>query len=118
MLCRRKRRKNYQWEQVNFRTTDDFIRIAERESRRNLKWFFEVYARQPELPKLIVERQGNQLNMSWETPKNLPFPLPVEVKIGGEIKKIEMKNGRGSLLLPADAKFEIDPNGWLLRSLS
>lgn len=103
--------------QVNFRTTDDFLRIVEKESGRDLKWFFEVYVRQPKLPKLIIERQENQLNLRWETPQNLPFPLPVEVKIGNEIKKVGMKNGRGSLMLPPDENFQIDPHGWLLREI-
>lgn len=103
--------------QVNFRTTDDFLRIAEKESGKKLKWFFEVYMRQPALPKLITETKMNQLVLRWETPNNLPFPMPVEVKIGGEIKRVEMKNGQGILPLPQDAKFEIDPNGWLLRTL-
>ncbi len=102
--------------QVNFRTTDDFLRIAERESGKDLKWFFELYLRQPQLPKLMTETKANQLVLRWETPNNLPFPMPVEVKIGGEVKKVEMKNGQGVLPLPQDVAVEIDPNGWLLKA--
>ena len=103
--------------QVNFRTTDDYLRIVERESGKDLKWFFEVYMRQPALPKLVVEQKTNQLVLRWETPNNLPFEMPVEVKIGGEVKKVEMKNGQGVLPAPQDGRYEIDPNGWLLRAL-
>ena len=103
--------------QVNFRTTDDFLRIAEREAGKKLDWFFELYLRQPNLPKLIVETAPNQLNLRWETPNNMPFPLPVEVKIAGQTKRVEMKDGKGILPLPQDTAYEIDPNGWLLRSL-
>lgn len=103
--------------QVHFRTTDDFLRIAEKESGKKLGWFFEVYLRQPQLPKLIVEKKANRLHLGWETPNNMPFPLPVEVKIAGQTKRVEMKNGKGSLPLPQDAAYEIDPNGWLLRAL-
>lgn len=102
--------------QVNFRTTDDFLRIAERESGRNLNWFFEVYLRQPALPKLIVETAPNQLSLRWDAPNDLPFPLPVEVQIGNETKRVEMKNGKGSVPLPQDAGYKIDPNGWLLKA--
>ncbi len=102
--------------QVNFRTTDDFLRIAERESGKDLKWFFEVYLRQPKLPKLVTETKANQLNLRWETPNNLPFNLPVEVKFGNEIKRVEMKNGQGSIALPQETAYEIDPNGWLLKA--
>ena len=101
--------------QFHFETTDDFLRTAERESGVDLKWFFEVYLRQPQLPKLVAETSANQLNLHWETPNNLPFPMPVEVKIGDKIERVEMKDGKGSLPIPQDAKFEIDPNGWVLK---
>ena len=103
--------------QFHFETTDDFMRTAEKESGKKLEWFFEVYLRQPALPKLISETTGTTLNFHWETPNNLPFPMPVEVKVGGEMKRVEMKDGKGSLMLPADVKMEIDPNGWVLKSL-
>jgi aminopeptidase N len=103
--------------QVRLVTTDEFLNIAEKESGRQLDWFFEVYLRQPALPKLIAETKTNQLHLRWDVPNNLPFPMPVEVKIGNDIKKVEMKNGSGSIALPADAAYEIDPNGWLLRAL-
>jgi aminopeptidase N len=102
--------------QVRFVTTDDFLRIAEKESRKELDWFFEVYVRQPALPKLIEEKSENQLTLRWETASNLPFPMPVEMKINNEIKRVEMKDGRGSLTLPQGAAYEVDPNGWLLKS--
>ena len=101
--------------QFHFATTDDFLRIAEKESGKKLDWFFEVYLRQPALPKLSAETKSNQLILNWETPNNLPFPMPVEVKIGDQIKKIEMKNGKESVALPQDIKYEIDPNGWILK---
>ena len=101
--------------QFNFRTTDDFLSIAEKESGKKLAWFFEVYLRQPQLPKLVTETKSNELVLHWETPNNLPFPMPVEVKINGEIKHVEMKDGKGTLPLAQDAKFEIDPNGWVLK---
>lgn len=103
--------------QVNFRTTDDFLRIAEKESGMQLDWFFELYLRQPALPKLKVETLPNQLVLRWETPNNLMFPMPVEVRVAGETKRVEMKNNTGNVALPQDAKFEIDPNGWLLMQL-
>jgi aminopeptidase N len=100
--------------QFHFATTDDFLRIAERESGKDLKWFFDVYLRQPALPKLRVETKPNQLVLRWETPNNMPFPLPVEVRIAGETRRVEMANNTGSIPLPQDARYEIDPNGWLL----
>jgi aminopeptidase N len=103
--------------QFHFATTDDFLRISERESGKDLDWFFEVYLRQPALPVLKAETKPNELVLRWETANNLPFPLPVEVKIAGETRRVEMANNTGTIPLPADAKFEIDPNGWLLMKL-
>ncbi|MGI9035237.1 MAG: M1 family metallopeptidase, partial [Pyrinomonadaceae bacterium] len=110
--------------QFHFETTDDFMRTAERESGKDLKWFFEVYLRQPKLPKLVVvesiTKGGSNdfrgLTLRWETPNNLPFPTPVEVKIGNEIKRVEMPNGTATIPLPADAKYEVDPHGWVLKA--
>lgn len=103
--------------QAHFATTDDFLRIAERESGKDLDWFFEVYLRQPVLPKFISEKKGNQLILRWETPNNLPFPMPVEVKVGDVTKRVEMVNGTATIPLPNEVAYEIDPNGWLLKAL-
>jgi aminopeptidase N len=103
--------------QVNFATTDDYLRIAERESGKELDWFFELYLRQPILPKLRAETKGGQLQLRWETPNNMPFPVPVEVKIGNETRRVEMRNNAGSIALPEGAQYEIDPQGWLLMQL-
>ncbi len=107
--------------QVRFAATDDFLRIAEKESGRDLNWFFEIYLRQPALPKLIVEDKktegGHSVNLRWETSGNLPFPMPVEVKIGDSVKRLEMNKGQNWFPLQAGQSYEIDPNGWLLRAL-
>jgi aminopeptidase N len=103
--------------QVRLVTTDEFIRIAEQQSSKKLDWFFELYVRQPALPRLVAETKANNLILRWETPNNMPFPMPVEVKIGGETKRVEMTNNSGTVALPQDAQYTIDPNGWLLKSL-
>lgn len=102
--------------QTRLVTTDDFLKIAEKESGKKLDWFFEVYLRQPVLPKLIAETKANELILRWETANNLSFPMPVEVKIGGIIKRIEMTNRAASVRLEQNAEYTIDPNGWLLKA--
>ena len=102
--------------QTRLVTTDEFIKIVERESGKKLDWFFELYVRQPDLPKLIAETKNNQLVLRWETPNNMPFAMPVEVKIGGTTKRYEMPNGTASISLQQDAQYTIDPNGWLLKA--
>ncbi len=102
--------------QTRLVTTDDFLRIAEQQSGKKLDWFFELYLRQPILPKLIVETKPNQLLLRWETPNNMPFPMPLEVKIGDETKRVEMTNGTANITLRQDVKYTVDPNGWVLKA--
>jgi aminopeptidase N len=103
--------------QTRLVTTDDFLRIAEQQSGKKLDWFFELYLRQPTLPILNAKVKQNQLLLNWETPNNMSFPMPVEVKIDGEIKRVDMPNGKASVQLPKNLQYEIDPRGWLLKAL-
>jgi aminopeptidase N len=85
--------------QCRFATTDDFRRIAEEASGMKLDWFFEVYLRQPKLPRLVTETSGNSLVLRWETPEGLPFPMPVEVQWGTKTERVEMPNGTATIPL-------------------
>lgn len=102
--------------------TEDFRRIAEAESKMKLDWFFEVYLRQPKLPKLVVNEgrssfanQPSRSVLRWETPNNIPFPMPVEVIVNGKPQRVEMKNGEGVVTYTGEAP-TIDPKGWVLRA--
>ncbi|GIU82286.1 MAG: aminopeptidase [Pyrinomonadaceae bacterium] len=98
--------------QVRFATTDDFKHIVETESGMDLDWFFEVYLRQPELPKLIVEKtETGKTKIYWETPKNLSFPMPIEIEIEGKIQKFQMKKA----IEISQANIKVDPKGWILK---
>lgn len=102
--------------QNRFATTEDFMKIAERISGKDLGWFFEVYVRQADLPKLVVETSDGALKLSWETQNNRPFPMPVEIMIGDQIKVVAMKDRSAFVEIPKGTDFVIDPNGWLLRA--
>ena len=108
--------------QVRFATTDDFLAIAEHESGRELDWLFEVYLRQPALPELRAERAGGTrpdadvVRISWNAPGGLPFPMPVEVEVDGEMRTVEVPaDGAAELTVPAGAEVALDPDDWLLR---
>ena len=96
--------------------TDDFLTIAENESKMKLDWFFELYLRQPKLPKLVTSTNENVLSLKWETPNNLPFPMPVDVEVDGKIQRVEMKNGTGRVTF--QSKATVDPNGWVLKEMT
>lgn len=100
--------------QVRFATTDDFLTIAERESGMKLGWFFDVYVRQPKLPRLIQEVSGNTLTLRWETPDGLPFTMPVEVIVDGKPRRVEMPGGTATVTFTGE-KPVVDPSGWVLR---
>ena len=101
--------------QTRLVNTDDFLAIAEEESKTELDWFFEMYLRQPKLPKLVTETSGNTLNLRWETPNGIAFPMPIDVVIVGKAQRVEMKGGTASVSYSGAAP-EIDPNGWVLKA--
>lgn len=100
--------------QTRLVNTDDFLTIAEQESKMELDWFFELYLRQPKLPRLVNETAGNTLSLRWETPNNMPFPMPVDVEISGKAQRVEMKDGKATVNF-SGADPVVDPKGWVLR---
>lgn len=109
-------------------TTDDFLTIAEAECKCELDWFFDVYLRQPKLPKLNASRTVEclamvgdptpcRLTLEWSTPDGLPFPMPVDVVVDGKTQRIPLQNGRADLRIAVGAKIETDPNGWVLKAV-
>lgn len=101
--------------QVHFATTDDFLTIADRESGKDLSWFFEVYLRQPKLPRLHVDIVGHTANLTWEVPENLPFPMPVDLVVDGMTRRVEMPGGKGSISFTGDPPI-VDPDHWVLKA--
>jgi aminopeptidase N len=97
-------------------STDDFLAIAEAESKMDLDWFFELYLRQPKLPKLIGETANGMLNLRWETPNSMAFPMPVDVEINGKLQRVEMPGGKGSVSFTGTPPV-VDPKGWVLKEL-
>ena len=100
--------------QTRLVTTDDFLAIAEQESKMELDWFFELYLRQPKLPKLVTETNGNTMTLRWETPNDMPFPMPIDVEVEGKTQRVEMRDGKGSL--SSTGSPAVDPKGWVLKT--
>ena len=104
--------------QCHFCTTEDFQRTCEQAAGRDLGWFFAVYLRRAELPRLRQTRKGRTLSLRWEAPGGLEFPLPVEIGLGEKRLRLEMKGGKGEIEVPAGIEADIDPDHWLLRDLT
>ncbi|WP_421796301.1 M1 family metallopeptidase [Haliscomenobacter sp.] len=104
--------------QCHFVTTADFQLICEQESGKALGWFFDVYLRQPQLPKLVSKVEGQQISLHWETPQNLPFSFPVEIKINGKIQRLDLGKETITLSFNPGDKPEVDPDRWGLYDIA
>ena len=99
-----------------FADTEDFERIASEQGGEDLGWFFDAYLRQAALPKLIEERDGNELSLTWQTEKGTPFPMPIEVLVDGKTILADMSSGSTVIDLGSDdAHYVIDPMAKVLR---
>jgi len=99
--------------QCRFATTDEFLEIAEKVSGKKLDWFWEAYFRQASLPHLKAEIKNDSLYLQWQIDNNVPFPLPVEVKMNDEVLKVELSGGKGSIEIPEGVEPIIDPGKWI-----
>jgi len=100
-------------------TTEDLIKQAEEISGRKLQWLFYVYlknAKLPELGAVLIEKDyENELRLKWITPDKSLFEMPLQIRLGNEIKTLEMKNGRGKIKFSSAIKPVIDPNHWIAK---
>jgi aminopeptidase N len=96
-------------------STREFAQIVNEVTGRDYGWFFDVYVYNAALPELRSTRDASGLTLVWKTTKDLPFPLPVEVRVGDRVETLPMTDGRGHVALPPDTTFTIDPHSKLLR---
>ena len=96
-------------------TTAEYRRIVNQVTGKDYGWFFDVYLGEAALPELVETRAPGKLDLTWKTPNEKPFPLPVEVKVGDTVRTVAMTGGRGSIAMPAGAHVTIDPWAKVLR---
>lgn len=100
--------------QTRFAVTADFVTLAEEITGRELDWFFDVYLRQPNLPRLAAIRQGDRLTLRWDAPLEGGFPMPVELQLGREIIRVDMEGEEAVIDVPAGVEPVVDPDDWIL----
>ncbi len=100
--------------QCRLASTAEFRDIVEDVSGQDLGWFFDVYLHQPALPRLTAIREGEILVLRWHVPEELPFPMPIDVRIGDEVHRVPMERGVGVVSVPAAVEPTIDPGMWVL----
>ncbi|WP_202878146.1 M1 family metallopeptidase [Luteimonas marina] len=103
--------------QPRYASTREFVDIVNDVTGRDYDWFFDVYVYRPALPQLLAERDATSLRLRWKTPDDLPFPMPVDVRVGGRVVTVPMDGGQGHVELPADTHYTLDPHSKLLRDL-
>jgi aminopeptidase N len=103
----------------NFRprygSTREFVQIVNEVTGRDYGWFFDVYVFAADLPELQTSQDASGLTLVWKTPGDRPFPMPVEVRVGADVRTVAMTGGRGHVALAPGATFTIDPGSKLLR---
>jgi len=98
-----------------FTSTPEFEQLMNAAAGRDLSWFFDAYLREAALPELIETRTGDKLTLRWKTATGAPFPLPIEVAVNGETRKLAMAGGSETIDVPAGAHVVVDPMARVLR---
>ena len=61
----------------------------------------------------IHRYKNSSLPPTWKIENALPYSIPVEVQLGDEIVKVEMREGAGSIKILEGVEPVIDPNKWI-----
>lgn len=101
--------------QCRFVSSDDFIAIVNSITHKDYTWFFDLYLRQPNLPGLISNWNGQELHLKWDTPKKLKFPMPVEISLNGKTTRYELTNGEVKIPMQDTTGLAIDPMNWVYK---
>ena len=103
--------------QARFLSTEDVVAAFSQAAGRDVSGVFEVYLREPALPRLAVERGPNAWTLRWIVPEaagDAVFSVPVPVRIGGRTVRVDMPGGVGRVAVPQDVAVEVDPDLRLL----
>src|SRR3546814_13228172 len=90
------------------------LKIVDEVTGEDYKWFFDVYFYQAKLPRLVQTREGGLLKLRWQVPGDLPFPMPVEVRVDGKVVTLPMTDGTGETPAGAFSAVTLDPNSKIL----
>lgn len=100
--------------QPQFGTTQGFLKIVNDVTGKDYQWLFDVYFYRAALPKLITTRERGTLNLRWQVPDNLPFPMPVDVRVGDRIVTLAMTDGSGTTPAAEGIAVTVDPHSKIL----
>lgn len=98
-----------------YRNTQDFIDIVNKMTGEDFSWMFEVYLKQAALPELIQSRTDTELTLTWQTPDNLAFPMPITISINGKTAIYTTKDDQITVSVSPKDHVIIDPEMKVLR---
>lgn len=101
--------------QPRYGSTADFERAVQEATGKDYRWFFDVYLRQAALPELVRRDLPGAVELEWRVPGGRPFPLPVEVRVGDMMTRLDMTGGRGTISVRAGTRVVVDPDASVLR---
>lgn len=96
-------------------STKQYVKIVNDVTGKDYSWFFDVYLYEAAAPELLETREGGDLVLRWKTPKDKPFPMPVEVKVGDKIVTLPMADGTGRVAIGDTIPVIVDPASKVLR---
>jgi len=97
-----------------FGTTQGYLKIVNDVTGKDYRWFFDVYFYRAALPKLLATRENGLLKLRWQTPDDLPFPMPVDVRVDDRTVTLPMTDGRGETPAGERAAVTLDPHSKIL----
>ena len=97
------------------RSTEDFIAIASEEYGSSLDWFFDVYLRSTDLPRLDIERSATGVELNWENYPGFQLEVPVQIVDDGEVGEVVLAADGQVHPLSEDAIVHVDPDNKLFR---
>jgi aminopeptidase N len=109
-------------------TGDDFRRVMEEASGRDLRWFFDQWLRRPASPSFEgvwrYDAAANAIRIDLrQTQEGEPYRVTVELSVAStpagppRVERVEMSGKRATVTIPADVEpvaVSFDPNTWLL----
>src|SRR4029077_17606244 len=81
---------------------------------RDYKWFFDVYLDRAALPKVVVTRENGMIKVRWQVPDNLPFPMPLDLRVDGKVVTLPMTDGTGETPAGERSAVTLDPSSKIL----
>ncbi len=70
------------------------------------------------MQKLVVNNNNDDVLLEWQEVGELNFPMPIPVRINGDIRRVDFFDNRATLTGVSSSDIQLDPYMQVLRKLS